>query len=191
MPAVRPGIAIEALWIAWALSWLAAAGWSNKTEKRRGGEVSHRAPLIAGVLLLAVRAHHSEGLLRLWHVDLVEAWACAALLVAGFGFAWWARLHLGRLWSGTITRKEGHRVVDTGPYAIVRHPIYTGILLAVFGTMLAKGTAPGVAGAALILLALWLKARLEERWLASELDEGASADYRRRVPMLVPFGPRG
>jgi protein-S-isoprenylcysteine O-methyltransferase Ste14 len=191
MPGVRPGVVIEALWIAWAVSWLAAAGWSNRTEKRLGSEATHRLPLIAGVVLLGIPAHHYEGPLRLWHVTLAQAWACAALLVAGFGFAWWARLHLGRLWSGTITRKEGHRVVDSGPYAIVRHPIYTGMLVAVLGTMLAKGTVQGVAGAALIVLALWIKARLEERWLASELGEGAYADYRRRVPMLVPFGPRG
>ena len=53
---------------------------------------------------------------------------------AGILFAWWVRIHLGRLWSGAITRKEGHRVVDSGPYGLVRHPIYTGLLAATFTT---------------------------------------------------------
>jgi protein-S-isoprenylcysteine O-methyltransferase Ste14 len=189
---MRPGIAIVALWIAWAVSWVAAARWSGRTEKRLGMRIqaSHRVPLIAGFVILAMPAHGYEGSLRLWHVTRAEAWGCVTLLVAGFAFAWWARLHLGRLWSGSITRKEDHRVVDSGPYGIVRHPIYSGMLLAILGTMLAKGTVPGVAGAALSALALWIKARMEERWLASELGEGAYAAYRRRVPMLLPF-PRG
>jgi protein-S-isoprenylcysteine O-methyltransferase Ste14 len=129
--------------------------------------------------------------LRLWQVNAAGAWACCALLLAGFAFTWWARIHLGRLWSGAITRKEGHRLIDSGPYGIVRHPIYTGILVAIFGTMLAKGTVQGIAGALLAGLGLWIKARLEERWLASELGEASYADYRRRVPMLLPFGPKG
>ncbi|MGN6152399.1 MAG: methyltransferase family protein [Lysobacteraceae bacterium] len=69
----------------------------------------------------------------------------------------------------------------------MRHPIYTGLLLAVFATMVAKGTVYGVAGAALVALGLWMKARLEEGWLSAELGADACAAYRRRVPMLVPF----
>lgn len=53
-----------------------------------------------------------------------------AVMIAGFAFCWWARIHLGRLWSMRVTKKEGHHVVDTGPYGVVRHPIYTGILVA-------------------------------------------------------------
>ena len=79
---------------------------------------------------------------------------------------------------------------SAGGRGIVRHPIYTGILLAVYATAAAKGTIPGVLGALLVTLGLWMKARLEERWLREELDPGAYDDYRRKVPMLVPFGPR-
>jgi protein-S-isoprenylcysteine O-methyltransferase Ste14 len=82
-------------------------------------------------------------------------------------------------------------VIDTGPYSLVRHPIYTGILLAVVATAAAKGTVFGVAGALTIMLGLWMKARLEESWLSEELDNSAYEAYRRRVPMLVPFGPTG
>jgi len=189
---VSPGRAIVLLWIAWALSWLAASWWTAATEKRAGmrREIAYRAVLVAGGVLFAVPAHRYEGVLRLWHVGFAAAWACAAFALVGFAFCWWARLHLGRLWSGQITKKAEHRVVDTGPYGVVRHPIYTGILLAVLATMIAKGTILGIAGAVLLTVGLWMKARLEEDWLRSELGAEAYDSYRRRVPMLVPFGPK-
>lgn len=189
---LRPGLAIIALWVVFAVSWLAAAGWSTKTERSVGmkGELAYRIVLIVGAIVLFPSAHGYRGPLRLWLVTLAGAWLCVTLIALGFGFSWWARIHLGRLWSGWITRKAGHRVVNTGPYGIVRHPIYTGILLAVYATAAAKGTIPGVLGALIITVGLWMKARLEEGWLRKELDPGAYDDYRRNVPMLVPFGPR-
>ncbi len=189
---MHPGIAIVVLWGAWVLSWIAAAAWSNNTEKGVGlaDALRYRIPQLAGAALLLVPAHGYRGPLRLWQVNWTGAWVCVALVALGLGFCWWARIHLGRLWSGAVTRKADHRVVDSGPYAIVRHPIYTGILLAIFATAAIKGTAYGVAGALLSLLGLWLKARLEERWLSRELGAGAYEAYRRRVPMLLPFGPK-
>ena len=190
---MHPGIAIVGLWALWGLSWLAAAWWSNSTEKRvgLGAELGYRIVQLSGVLLLLVPAHGYEGVLRLWHIGWTGAWICVALIALGLAFCWWARIHLGRLWSGMVTRKTDHRVIDTGPYALVRHPIYTGILLAVLATMAAKGTVPGIAGAVLITVGLWMKARIEERWLAQELGPGDYEAYRCRVPMLLPFGPKG
>ncbi|MGH8261553.1 MAG: methyltransferase family protein [Steroidobacteraceae bacterium] len=189
---MRPYLVIVGLWLAWALSWLAAAGWSARTDKRVGlrGELSYRIVLVIGAIALFPRAHGYTGPLRIWRVTLDQAWVCAAVIVCGFAFCWWARLHLGRLWSGSVTKKADHHVVDTGPYAIVRHPIYTGLLLAIYATAAAKGTVWGLAGAAIITVGIWMKARLEEGWLRQELDPGAYDRYRRRVPMLVPFGPR-
>jgi protein-S-isoprenylcysteine O-methyltransferase Ste14 len=109
---------------------------------------------------------------------------------AAFLFAWWARIYLGRLWSGSITRKEGHNVVDTGPYGIVRHPIYTGIIAAAIATAVAIGGLHAILGAVLLIAGYWLKARLEERFLRAELGAETYDSYRRRVPMLVPFGPK-
>jgi protein-S-isoprenylcysteine O-methyltransferase Ste14 len=190
---VQPYIVIAALWLLWIVSWIAAAWWSNRTEKRVGlnAELGYRAVQLSGAVLLAVPAHGYYGPMRLWHVNAIQAWTCAALVALGFAFCWWARIHLGRLWSGQITRKADHRVIDTGPYALVRHPIYTGILLAVLATAAVKGTVYGLAGMVLITLGLWLKARLEARWLAQELGAGDYEAYRRRVPMLLPFGPKG
>jgi protein-S-isoprenylcysteine O-methyltransferase Ste14 len=190
---VHPRLAIVLLWIGWATSWLAAAAWSNRTEKSAGlrAEAGYRVVLGLGTVLFAIPAHRYEGALRVWHVDWFSAWLCVALIAAGLAFCWWGRIHLGRLWSGQITKKTEHRVVDTGPYRMVRHPIYTGILLAVLATMVAKGTVLAIVGAALISVGIWMKARLEESWLRSELGPDAYDSYRRRVPMLVPFGPKG
>lgn len=183
---------IIGLWILWAFSWWAAAAWSSTPAKRVGirRELAYRIVLGIGGVLLAIPAHRYGESLRLWHVNRPEAWACVAAEAAGFAFCWWARVHLGRLWSGQVTRKADHHIVDTGPYGIVRHPIYTGILLAVLATVAAKGTVFGIAGAVGLTLGLWMKARLEEQWLRSELGAESYDAYRRRVPMLVPFGPR-
>lgn len=180
------------LWAAFAISWIAAMFWSKPTEKQlgMGKEWLYRAVLIVGGVIFFIPAHGYHGPMRLWYLPYGAVWPSVALVVLGFAFSWWARISLGALWSGQITRKEGHRVVDTGPYAIVRHPIYTGILLAVYATAALKGTVPGVAGAAIITLGLWMKARLEEGWLSQELGADAYADYSRRVSMLVPFGPK-
>jgi protein-S-isoprenylcysteine O-methyltransferase Ste14 len=189
---MRPGIVIILLWAVFAISWLLAAFWSGATEKRAGigAEAASRMVLILGGLVLAMPAHGYTGPLRLWHVGWTQAWICVGLEAAAFAFCWWARIHLGPLWSASVTRKADHRVVESGPYGIVRHPIYAGILLAVFATAAAKGTIPGLAGAAIISLGFWMKARLEERWLRQELGPETYEAYRRKVPMLVPFGPK-
>ncbi len=185
---MRPGIAIVILWTGWILSWIAASMWTNRTEDRAplGSAAAYRSTMILGAALLAVPAHGYEGRLRLWHVGWQGAWVCAALVALGIAFAWWARIHLGRLWSSSITRKADHRVVESGPYALVRHPIYTGLLLSLLATAAAKGTLPGIAGFACLLLGMWMKARIEERWLAAQLPGGDYARYRERVPMLLP-----
>ncbi|MER8445932.1 isoprenylcysteine carboxylmethyltransferase family protein [Mesorhizobium sp. M1066] len=187
---MRPVTAITLLWLIWAGSWAVAALWSDPAQKRAGfrAEARYRGLWVAGAVLLFIPAHGYEGRLRLWMPDLSEAWICVALIAIGIAFAWWARLHLGRLWSGTITAKAGHRVINTGPYGLVRHPIYTGLLLAILATMAAKGTVWGIAGTALLIIGIVTKARLEESFLRGELGS-AYDDYASRVPMLVPFAP--
>jgi protein-S-isoprenylcysteine O-methyltransferase Ste14 len=111
----------------------------------------------------------------------------AALVLAGIVFTWWARLVLGKLWSGNVARKDAHRIVDTGPYALTRHPIYTGVLLSIFATAGAIGRLDALIGFALIAIGLWMKARLEEQFLRAELGAAAYDAYARRTPMLVPF----
>lgn len=186
---VTPLSLIRLAWILWLISWFAAAAWSERTVRRPAvrREVLYRVLTVAGAMLMfgfnpgGVRADTP-----LWPVAPAIAWVLAALVICGFLFMWWARIHLGQLWSSSVTRKEHHHVVDTGPYAIVRHPIYTGLLLAIIATVLIRGTIITLAGSALIVIGIYVKARLEEEFLRQQLGESYAA-YARRVPMLVPF----
>lgn len=178
---------IGIVWSVWALSWFAAAIWSRQTAARASfaQEAPYRIITIIGVILLFGFIDF-RSLPYGWDVSKSVMWVLLALVAAGFVFAWWARLHLGALWSGTITRKQDHRIVDTGPYALVRHPIYTGLLLSGFATAIARGRWEALIGALLFALGCWIKARQEERFLSEELGPEYAA-YRERVPMLVPF----
>jgi protein-S-isoprenylcysteine O-methyltransferase Ste14 len=95
-------------------------------------------------------------------------------------------LHLGRNWSGAVTIKDGHELVTSGPYALVRHPIYTGLLLAFLGSAVALGDWRGALAFALAAGALWRKLRLEERWMREQFGDAYQA-YSQRVAALVPF----
>lgn len=179
------------VWVVWGLSWLIAAIWAGPTRRRlpAGWEAVYRVPVAIGFLLLLPVISRRLGAAPLWHVGLGGAYALSLVTIAGLLFTWWARLHLGRLWSSAVTVKEGHRVVDTGPYALVRHPIYTGLIVAAFGSAVAEASVPALIGLALCIFGFWLKAQFEERFLAAELGADRYGAYRRRVPMLIPFGP--
>ncbi|MGD9981867.1 MAG: isoprenylcysteine carboxylmethyltransferase family protein [Hyphomonadaceae bacterium] len=190
---LTPGLAIGFAWLAWVVSWLAAAAWTRATIRRAGywREFPGRIVVLLGGLLLFVSLGTSRCFLPvLWNTSAAVGWLLFAGVLAGMAFAWWARLHLGALWSGTVTRKQDHRIVDTGPYGIVRHPIYSGILFSMWMTALERGRVEPLAGAALLSLGLWMQARLEEQFLAQELGAAEYASYSARVPMLAPW-PKG
>jgi len=189
---VTPGEAVIAVWVLWVASWIAAAIWSDPAASRPAAreELLYRAVTVGGVALLAA-GHRLDHGARLWRLGQPAQWGLVAIIVIGLAFAWQARLYLGRLWSSSVTRKADHRVIDTGPYAVVRHPIYTGIIAALYATAIWKADAFGIAGALLMTIAFWLKARLEERFLREQLGAEAYDSYRRKVPMLAPFGPKG
>jgi protein-S-isoprenylcysteine O-methyltransferase Ste14 len=203
-----PLVGLYAAWILWIVSWELAAAWSSRAQATLGlGKSStFRVLTSAGFLLLLVTPPFawklSEAKSRvfalpvlktlttpLWSTPEALGWVLVVLAAAGFLFAWWARIHLGRLWSSAITRKADHRIVDTGPYGLVRHPIYTGILTGGWALALDKATPAAIAGAVALCVGYWLKGRLEEGFLSAELGAEAYDAYRRRTPMLVPFLP--
>jgi protein-S-isoprenylcysteine O-methyltransferase Ste14 len=110
----------------------------------------------------------------------------AVLVVAGAALAIWSRRVLGANWSGAVRIVEGQRLVRSGPYAFVRNPIYSGIVLAILGSSLVTGTAGSLAGVVMVVAALWQKGRMEERFLAAEFGEEYAA-YQREVKFLIPF----
>ena len=113
-------------------------------------------------------------------------WAGAVLTLGGLLFTVWARVHLGRNWSGIITVKQGHELITSGPYRVVRHPIYSGLLLAFMGSALARAKWQGVLAVVLVVWALWRKLRIEERWMRKEFGSRYQ-EYARCVAALVPF----
>jgi protein-S-isoprenylcysteine O-methyltransferase Ste14 len=172
------------LWLAWMVSWHVAALWRGvkRDEAPRREYRLHFAIAIAGFVMVFWSRPTTA---PLWPVGEALGWAMVALTAAGFAFAWWARIHLGRLWSGGVVLREDHRVVDSGPYALVRHPIYTGLFVAVSAMAAVRATPLALAGAALFVLGFTLKARVEERFIEQALPGYAA--YRRRVGMILPW----
>ena len=188
---VQPSEAFQVIWIGWVISWLAASLWSGRTEKRAATREMwiYRIVIFAGAILIAPWSARVLGERPTWQVGYYGAYAFIGVMLMGLALTWWARIYLGNLWSSAITRKEKHRLIETGPYAFVRHPIYTGLIIALLATAAIEATEVAVLGALLIVLGLWVKARTEERFLSTELDPETYESYRRRVPMLVPFLP--
>src|SRR5262249_20729344 len=147
----------------------------------------YRDTIFAGAILMTPWATALLGVKPMWEVGTASAYVLIVLMLLGLLLTWLARIHLGRFWSSAITRKEHLRIIDTGPYAFVRHPIYTGIITALLATAVIQATLAALAGAALVIYGLWLKARAEERFLMVELGPVNYGSYCRRVPMLIPF----
>ena len=186
---MTPSLVFSTTWTVWACSWILAAPWSASDSERqpwRSAWVPY-ALIVTSIVLPIL--WHASGLPnpRFWVLGWSTAYGFAVATIPGFVFAWWARLHLGRLWSAAITRKADHRLIDTGPYAYVRHPIYTGILASALVTDAASATLPAALSLAALWSGFWLKARAEEGFLSVRLEPGVYAAYRARVPMLVPF----
>jgi protein-S-isoprenylcysteine O-methyltransferase Ste14 len=180
---------VALIWLAWVVSWVVASFWSGrtKTHVRTRDSWVYRGPILLGAILLMPTTARILGATPLYDVGTLGTCALALVAVFGISFTWWARIHLGRFWSNAITHKEDHRIVDTGPYGMVRHPIYTGLIIAILATGIAVATWTALVGALCICFGEWQKARMEEGFLSVELGLDAYRSYSRRVPMLVPF----
>lgn len=180
-------IPFAVLWPAWGISWAVASVWASKAAVRAAARQQwlYWAMVAAGAVALGLNFATGTGRMEWMPFGTAEQ-ILFVVALAGLGLTWWARLHLGTLWSGTVTRKAHHRIVKTGPYAIVRHPIYSGLSVALIATALLRPGWLGIAGAALIIASFVVKYRLEERFLMQELGPEYIA-YRKHVPALVPF----
>jgi protein-S-isoprenylcysteine O-methyltransferase Ste14 len=122
----------------------------------------------------------------LWPSGLWSFWVGAAVTVAGLLFAVWARLHLATNWSSSVTIKQGHELITSGPYRLVRHPIYTGILTGFLGTAIALSQVRGFIALAIMFAAFWAKFRTEEQFMRTQFGE-TYATYSRKTAALVPY----
>jgi protein-S-isoprenylcysteine O-methyltransferase Ste14 len=181
---------IKSFWIFFALFWIVSAfkvKRAVRTEPMLLRFLKHWLPVIIGGALIA-GGHLYDGTVLRWRLyPGIEAIAVLGMLMtlAGVLFACWARVVLGTNWSGVVQVKQDHELIERGPYAWVRHPIYTGLLMAFLGTAVAIGELRGFLAVAIVAVSFWRKLRLEERWMGEEFGE-VYADYMRRVKALVP-----
>jgi len=179
---------IVALWIVWLFIWTAAAFFVKRTRRREPLRTMliERVLVVVGMLVL-IRPHWLSPVLSRRFIAEEPAIALLALVlvIAGMLFAYWARVHLGRNWSGEVMVKVGHTLITSGPYRSVRHPIYSGMTLALVGTALATGAPYGFIGLALILFGFLVRVRLEEA-LMRETFPGEYDDYSRHTARLIP-----
>jgi len=179
---------ISDCWILFAVIWMVAAFWTKQSVYQdRRGLLRYSLPLLIGAYLIFKGSRLSDPLdLRVIpHVDAI-AWSGVALCIAGLLFCVWARFTLGRNWSGVVTFKGGHELIIRGPYAIVRHPIYTGILVMIVGTVIVFGHVAGIIALPFVFWGLWIKLRYEEKLMAEKFPDQYAA-YQRRVKRLIPF----
>lgn len=177
------------LWVAYLLFWQAMA-WNVKETRRMEGATSRVVRSVLFLSALVLLCYGGIPLPWLYRRLLPDGglsfWVGAAVCTIGLAFSVWARLHLGRNWSRSVTIKEDHKLIVTGPYAVARHPIYTGLLTGFLGTAIAIGEPRGILALAMIFIPLWAKLRLEEKWMREFFGASYEA-YSHRVAALVPF----
>jgi protein-S-isoprenylcysteine O-methyltransferase Ste14 len=182
MQALIPGT-----WLLWLAYWTFAARQAKPTSRTESlaSRASHILPLGIGIALLFTDVPGSY-LAGSWLPrGAWTFWIGFALVAAGVGFSIWARVHLAGNWSGTVTLKQGHSLTRTGPYRLVRHPIYTGLLVGVLGSAINNGTRHALLGLLFVAIAFWRKIGIEEQFLGGQFGEDY-ARYRAEVPALIP-----
>jgi len=175
-------------WITFYVVWVIAALFTKRTAERtawwHGWWIWFP---VAAVMFLVRRAVLFSVSAVLWQVPPTLGMIADAMTVIGLLIATWARRVLGRNWSSNVVFKERHELIEGGPYHFVRHPIYSGVLLMLFGTMLVWGRLVGVVAFIVVIAGLSVKATLEERLLIRHFPE-SYARYRQRVrAAVIPF----
>ena len=177
------------LWAVLGVVWLIAAFRTKRSIRRQSApsRLIQIGLLAAGAYLLFAR-DTGIGWLDRPAIPVTVSLAALGFALIGFGvgFSIWARLTLGTNWSGTITLKQDHALIRRGPYRMVRHPIYTGILAALMGSALERGLRSSLIALPLCGLGFWLKIVTEEQFMVQRFGE-AYVQYKQKVKALVPF----
>jgi protein-S-isoprenylcysteine O-methyltransferase Ste14 len=177
---------IGVCWLAWLALWLGMAFFQKRTVERPERAWSLGSGIVLVVVFLLFRLGTHAPTRPAYGVSPLLGGLCAGVVVAGLAFTAWARFTLGGNWSGAIVLKEDHELVKSGPYAYVRHPIYTGLLTMLLATVVVYARPIGFAAFALAFVALWGKLRREERLMTSHFPDEYPA-YRARTKSLIPF----
>jgi len=186
---VQPFMFVGPVWAVFLLYWIYAARTVKRPRVRQPAiqrVLAYSGMIICGFLLANTPGGRLPILgLQVWPAHSAAGWIGVALCVAGIGFAIRARRVLADNWSAEVQIKENHTLITAGPYAFVRHPIYTGICMALIGTWMTVGTAGGLLGIALGFVGLWHKMTVEEQFMRAQFPD-AYPQYAARVKRLVP-----
>ena len=176
-------------WIAFLIYWQIKAVGAKTTRRLEpaSSRILRALTFVIAIILFSITRIPLHWLyLQPWPAGFWAFWLGASVMAAGLLFAVWAREHLGSNWSSPVTIKREHELITTGPYALVRPPIYTGILAGLLGTAIALSQVRGFIGFVLIFLILWVKLRVEEQWMRSQFGENY-VTYARQTAALVPY----
>ncbi|HEV2270758.1 MAG TPA: isoprenylcysteine carboxylmethyltransferase family protein [Steroidobacteraceae bacterium] len=181
---------IMAIWLAYAVVWLLTA-FRLKPIAHQSGSAARLWQLLilaCGAEMLFSESPRMVLLNARYFPPLPELVGSGiALAAAGAAFSIVARLYLGQNWSATATIKHDHELIRTGPYSLVRHPIYTGTFVAAIGTAIAFGELRDLLALPVFIVGFWLKARSEERLLMSNFGDRYAA-YRSEVRgAIIPY----
>jgi protein-S-isoprenylcysteine O-methyltransferase Ste14 len=185
------------IWVGFGIVWMIWAIRTKPTERRESASsrLLYVVFLMAGSYLLVFHHFFSHRPLLAWLDNRILRQGLGAkatgiaLTTIGVLFAIWARLYLGRNWSGTVTVKVGHELVRSGPYRWVRHPIYSGLLIALTGTAIELGQTRGMFSIVLVYIGFRLKVRIEEQFM-TEVFGAEYDEYRRATGALIPRAKR-
>ncbi len=181
---------LAVMWLVWLASWGVWARGAKQDQRleSRLSEYAHQLPLIIALGMMWPWRLPSWLLGGLLGGQVLPSlgWLGVALTGAGMLFMVWARMIIGANWSGRVTIKQDHALIDRGPYALVRHPIYTGLLAAFLFTGLTWGDWRGLVATLIAVVSLWRKLRVEEAFLGEQFGP-AYALYRNRTRALIPF----
>ena len=180
---------ISYCWISFAVIWLLAAFWTKQSvyQESRLQRLRYVIPILVGGFLLTKGHRLSDPLNhRVIPPVAAVAWTGAVLCIAGLIFCIWARFTLGRNWSGVVTLKGGHELITNGPYSLVRHPIYTGLLTMFVATVIVRGHVAGIIAIPFVVVSFWVKLRYEENLMLKKFPDEYAA-YQQRVRCLIPF----
>ena len=173
-------------WLCFFIYWGISARAVNKTEERGPDYSPHLLLTVLSFVLVFPSIPLGPLDRAMWPSNPYTPWIGLALTLLCQAFAVWARIHLGKYWSAEITLKEGHQVIQTGPYAMVRHPIYTGLVLGMLATAVGVGEWRSLIAFIVMSLAYTRKIRNEEAFLVSRLGE-EYIEYRKRTKIIVPY----
>lgn len=176
------------IWAVFCVVWLISAIKTKPVQQRESvsSRLSYTALVVVGFyVVFSVNAVQPWLRVHLFPPSRAAEILGVVMTAAGIGFAFWARVYLGGNWSGAVTVKVGHQLVRTGPYRWVRHPIYTGLILALLGTALERRQVRGLIAVLLVYIGFKMKSKIEERAMTDAF--GAEyADYSRSTGAIVP-----